>query len=103
DTFQLHVSGVPGSKPGLVLRGDNQVALPVGDGILCSVGNSQRSHVQITSAGSTDFVDWNGQGFSSVANVGTETNFQFWYRDPAGSCSGQGFNFSNGLSVLFGI
>ncbi|MFT7485534.1 MAG: plastocyanin, partial [Candidatus Paceibacteria bacterium] len=99
DSLQLHIVGVPGSKPGLILRGDNQIANPAGDGILCTAGGSQRSHVQITSSGATTYTDFNGAGFGSVANMGSPTNFQFWYRDPTNTCSGAGFNFSNGLSV----
>ncbi|MFT7485951.1 MAG: hypothetical protein ACI9F9_001803 [Candidatus Paceibacteria bacterium] len=99
DTLSLSIVGVPGSKPGLILRGDNQIASPAGDGILCTAGGSQRSHVQMTAGGATTFTDFNGSGFGSVANVGSATNFQFWYRDPAATCSGAGFNFTNGMSV----
>jgi len=99
DTVMLTIVGVPGNKPGLLLRGDNQVAIPVGDGILCTTGASMRSQVQMTSNGSTVFTDFNGAGFGSVANAGSATNFQFWYRDPANTCTGAGFNFSNGVSL----
>ena len=101
DTFQLDVVGVPGNKPGLVLRGNNQVALPAGDGILCTVGGSQRSHVQTTSAGSTTFTNFSGANFGAVSNVGAVTNFQFWYRDPQNACTGTGFNFTNGWAVTY--
>jgi hypothetical protein len=101
DTFALNISGVPGAKPGLVLRGNNQVAVPAGDGILCTTGGSQRSHVQTTVAGATTFTDFNGAPFGSVANAGVATQFQFWYRDPSNQCSGAGFNFSNGWSVTY--
>lgn len=102
DTLLFDVTGVPGMKPGLLLRGDNQVALPIADGVLCTVGNSQRSQIQFTSAaGGTVFSDFNGAPFGSVANSGASTNFQYWYRDPNNACSGQGFNFSNAYSVLY--
>ena len=102
DTFALSIAGIPGSKPGLVLRGDNQVSAPAGDGILCTSGSSQRSQVQMTSGGgTTSYADFKGAGFGSVANVGSATNFQFWYRDPANTCSGGGFNFSNGVTVTY--
>ena len=102
DTFQLNIVGVPGNKPGLVLRGNNQIAAPAGDGILCTSGGSQRSHVQVTSGGSTSYTNFSGSGFASVANgVGVPTNFQFWYRDPSNTCSGGGFNFTNAVSVTY--
>jgi hypothetical protein len=102
DTLQLTVAGAPLNKPGLLLRGNNQVANPVGDGIICTAGGSMRSHVQITTGGTSTFTDFNGSGFGSVANTGgVPTYFQFWYRDPANPCSGAGFNFSNGVGVTY--
>ena len=101
DTYQLDVDHAPGNKPGLLLRGDNQVAFLAGDGILCTSGQSQRSQVQVTSSGATTFTNFNGSGFGSVSTVGAATNFQFWYRDPLNTCSGGGFNFSNGWSVVY--
>ena len=100
-SFRIEVTGVPGAKAGLILRGDTQVANPVGDGILCVAGSSQRSQVQLTVAGETSFTDFKGAPFAAVANVGTPTNFQFWYRDPNNPCGQGGFNFSNGVSVVF--
>jgi hypothetical protein len=101
DTLQFQITGVPGAKPGLVLRGDNQVVAPAGDGILCTSGNSMRSHVQVTVAGQTTYTDFNGSGFGAISNLGTPTNFQFWYRDTTNPCSGAGFNFTNGVSVTY--
>lgn len=101
DSLRFEVTGVPGSKPGLLIRGDQQVASPVGDGILCTTGASQRSQVQLTVDGGTTFTDFNGQPFSAVSNIGAPTNFQFWYRDPLNTCSGAGFNLSNAWSVTY--
>lgn len=106
DNFQLDVTGVFGNKPGLILRGVNQLnggfGNPVGDGLLCVGGQTARSQVQVTSAGSTTFADFHGQPFSqSSYGVGVPTNYQFWYRDPGNSCSGNGFNFSNALAVVW--
>jgi hypothetical protein len=103
DTFQLDVAGVPGNKPGLILRGDNQVSIPAGFGVLCTAGNSLRSQVQVTVAGTTSFTQFNGAGFGSVANTGSATQFQFWYRDPAATCATAlpGFNFTNGWTVTW--
>ncbi len=101
DTLRFDVAGAPGAKPGLLLRGNNQIANPIGDGIICTAGMSQRSQVQVTAAGVTSFTDFNGAGFGSVANLGAPTNFQFWYRDPMATCSGSGFNFSNAWTVTY--
>ncbi len=107
DTLAFTISGVAGSKPGLLLRGDNQLngglGNPAGAGLICVGGGSQRSQVQVTDAGgNTTFSDWNGAGFGSIANAGVPTNFQFWYRDPVGSpCAGTDFNFSNAWTVTY--
>ncbi len=106
DSFRLVVSGVPGSKPGLILQGKNQLfnALGVrtGDGLLCVGGNSLRSQVQMTVAGATTFTDFQGSGFGASAyGLAIPTNYQFWYRDLQNSCSGAGFNFSNAWMVTW--
>lgn len=101
DTLQLQVDGVPGDKPGVILRGDTQVAMPAGAGILCASGNVQISQVQFTSAGSATFNNFNGSAFGSVANMGAPTQFQYWYRDPGSACTSSGFNYSNGYSVTY--
>ncbi len=103
DTFSLTASGVPGAKPGLVLRGANQLTgILAGDGLLCTGGSTARSQVQVTSGGSTVFTAFQGASFgASSYGAGVPTNYQFWYRDPvAGPCGG-GFNFSNGVSVVW--
>ena len=48
DTFQLQVGGVPGDKPGLILRGvpPGGFGPPVGDGLLCVGGPTARSQVR---------------------------------------------------------
>lgn len=107
DTLAFNIAGVNGQKPGLLLRGNSQVngglGNGVGDGLICAAGQSSRSQVQVTSAaGTTTFSDWNGAGLGSVANVGTATNYQYWYRDPnpSGPC-GFDFNFSNAWTVTY--
>ena len=106
DTLGFTVSGVPGSKPGLLLKGNNQVngglGNPVGDGLICTAGGSKRSHVQVTDgSGQTTFNDWSGAGIGTISNAGVPTNYQFWYRDNTNPCSGSGFNFSNAYSLIY--
>ena len=108
DTFGLQIDGVPGNKPGLVLRGKNQViggaGNPVGEGLLCTAGQSARSKVQITSAGSTTFTEFQaGVSFGAASyGAGVRANYQFWYRDTANTCNGGGFNFTNAWTVVWG-
>ncbi len=103
DSFSLSVSGVPGAKPGLVLRGANQTAgVLAGNGVLCTSGNTARSQVQITVGGSTVFTNFQGSGFgASSYGIGVPTNYQFWYRDPTGFPCGGTFNFTNGVSTVW--
>ena len=106
DTFQLQVLGVPGDKPGLILRGANPLGgglgVVVGDGLLCTSGQTARSQIQMTSAGSTVFADFHGNPFgASSYGAGTSANYQFWYRDPGNTCTNTGFNFSNAWTVTW--
>jgi len=101
DSLYLEVTGVPDGKPGILLRGDAQVANPMADGIRCAGGTILRSQVQMTTGGATLFSDFAGQPFGAVSSTGVLVNFQFIYRDPANNCSGQGFNYSNGWAVTY--
>jgi len=106
DSFRLIIEGVPGSKPGLVLRGSNfhsgGLGTAVGDGLLCTTTQTARSHIQITSAGSTIFTDFGGQPFGAESyGPNVNANYQFWYRDSTNTCSGSGFNFTNAWTVTW--
>ena len=108
DTLSLTIVGVNGAKPGLLIRGDNAAGggagVAIGAGLICAVGGSQRSAVQVTDAsGSTVYTTWDGvNGLGSVATIGVPTLYQFWYRDPMGSpCAGTDFNFTGGVSVTY--
>jgi|GEM_PF-2721065 len=106
DSFQLSVTGIPGAKAGLCVKGSNPLGggngNPVGDGLLCA-GPQLRSQVIISNSnGELTMNDWRGQPFSTfpnAANMGSTTYYQWWYRDPMNPCSGQGFNFTNAWSV----
>ena len=42
--------------------------------------------------------DWRGQPFGAFPGAsyyGAPSYYQWWYRDPQNSCTGQGFNFTN--------
>ena len=106
DEFELQVVGVPGTKPGLILRGAAQLngglGNPVGDGLLCTGSQTARSQVQVTSLGGTTFSDFRGAPFGmSSYGPGVQVNYQFWYRDSANTCSGSGFNLSNAWEVVW--
>jgi len=106
DSFHLQVSGIPGAKAGLCVKGSNQLGSgngnPVGDGLLCTAPQ-KRSQVLVSSgSGNRTMTNWRGQPFGTfpgAANLGAPTYYQWWYRDPANACTGNGFNFTNGWEV----
>ncbi len=106
DSFSLAVNGIPGARPGLCVKGSavlgGGLGDPVGDGLLCT-NPEQRSQVIVSDAGgSLVMLDWKGQPFGTypgIANAGSTTYHQWWYRDPDNTCSGQGFNFTNAWAV----
>ena len=99
----LSVEDCPGNTFGLFAFSPNQASTTVGDGLLCISNPLSRLNpvLQTSAAGSTQLAvdNQNLPGGSPTLAPGTTWNFQFWYRDPAGGPAG--FNFSDGLSVLF--
>ncbi len=106
DTFHLKVSGIPGARPGLCVKGsvllNGGLGNPVGDGIFCSPAQIRSQVILSDGNGNLIMDSWRGQDFGAypnAANVGGSTYYQWWYRDQTGSCTGSGFNFSNGWVV----
>ena len=55
-------------------------------------------------SGNVTMSDWRGVPFGQYPKAyscGVPARYQWWYRDPLNTCSGQGFNFSNGVSVTW--
>jgi len=100
---------MPANTFGLLFMGNQQVALPFGDGLRCVGGQLERFGPPQTSGASGEFSVGPGIAAISCAGGGAPTtcidagstwNFQAWYRDAQGPC-GSGFNLSGGVSVLF--
>ena len=108
DTFQLSVSGIPGAKAGLLVKGSFLIGggngNVVGDGLLC-LAPQMRSQVIVSDpSGTLTMSNWRGQPFGTFPNAadfGTPTYYQWWYRDPAPYCPSFGFNFTNGWAVTW--
>lgn len=110
DSFGLMISGLPGVKPGLCVKGSLQLGggngNPVGDGLLCAAPQIRSQVIVSDASGSLTMDNWRGQSFGTypaAANVGGPTYYQWWYRDATNPCSGSGFNFSNGWAVNWGL
>lgn len=109
DTFQLAIRGIPGAKAGLAIKGSTTLGGGggnlVGDGLLCTAPQLRSQVILSNGSGNVTMTDWRGQPFGAypgAANAaGTPTYYQWWYRDPAGTCSGQGFNFTNAWVVIW--
>jgi len=106
DTLQLQVTGIPGAKAGLCVKGSSLLAdgsgNVVGDGILCTTPQKRSQVIVSNASGKLMMTDWRGQPFGTfpgIANVGAPTHYQWWYRDPQSTCTGSGFNFTNAWTV----
>ncbi len=95
DSLVLEVTGGPANKPGLFFQGTSQVSLLVGDGLLCTQ-STLRYAVNPTDASGA--ASQSGLGVNATAGV--SLNYQYWFRDAQNPCGG-GFNFSNGLNVVW--
>lgn len=99
-TLQAH--NLPTSQFGIFFYGANQVAVPFGNGARC-VGGSLYRLTPISTGGSGEAqfaLDiTNPPAPLGQVDPGETWNFQFWYREK--SSAGGGYNFSDGLQVLF--
>ena len=105
NNFFLEVSNAVPNTVGMFAYSNQQGLLPVGNGFLCLSGSFFRlGPPTAASAGGTNsrrlnFTLGNPSGGAGQILGGSTWNFQYWYRDAA--AGGQGFNFSDGLSVMF--
>ncbi|MCA8979027.1 MAG: VCBS repeat-containing protein [Planctomycetes bacterium] len=99
----LRVLNAVPSQPGIFFYGAGRDATPFGAGTLCVAGPHYRLRPAqtLSPVGSASHViDFNSTPAGSGAGMitaGSTWNFQFWYRDPAGTA----FNLSNGLELTF--
>jgi hypothetical protein len=101
NSLTLISTGVVPNAFGLFFYGDAQQQKPMSNGFLCLAGNLYRlPALQTDPLGQASYaLDLaNLPSGGAIAN-GETWNFQFWYREkPA---MGGGYNFSDGLQVLF--
>ncbi|MAF65539.1 MAG: hypothetical protein CMJ84_07760 [Planctomycetes bacterium] len=104
DDLVVGVSAVPGGQPVLLFSGLNAVnggvGVSFGDGLRCVGGDIKRLGVRIADGSGRAFWGPNLAGAGGWER-GDVRRLQAWYRDPAGSPCGVGFNLSNGLEVRF--
>jgi hypothetical protein len=104
DTLVLRVAQSTPSQPGIFFQGDAAVAggagASFGDGLRCAGQNVRR--IQVVTADAAG----NASSTLSIAAGGAPLEgdvkrYQWWYRDPALSPCGGGFNLSNGLELIW--
>ena len=104
DALTFTGSNLIPSQPALLFAGANVVnggaGSSFGDGLRCAGGSVVRLGVVTPGAGGA--ATW-GPGLVSAGgfSAGQTRHFQGWYRDPAGSPCGTGFNLTQGVSVTF--
>lgn len=99
----LRVTAAVPNQPGIFFYGAGRDASPFGAGTLCVAGPVHRMRPALTLSvlgSASQVIDFGslpaGAGPGMIA-AGSTWNFQFWYRDPAGTA----FNLSNGLELTF--
>mgnify|MGYP000089842319 CR=1 FL=1 len=107
DKVVLKGSGMPDAGV-LYFQGTAQMAsgagVVFGDGLLCVSGTIRRLGVKFNSANASTLPASGDPALSvSGALSGAATvNYQLWYRDAIAHCTGDTFNLTNGLSIVWG-
>jgi len=98
----LAVQGLVPGQPGVYFQGSDAIdgghGSPFGDGLRCAGGEITRIEIATADEGgiSHTTVDVAAEGGVSA---GQTRRYQLWYRDPAGSPCGRGFNLTNGIEI----
>jgi len=101
----LHAGPCPAGQPGLFFYGSAQIDVPFGNGRRCAGGSVFRLNPPVlvaatgTASKALDLLSAPANAGAGQIDPGSQWNFQFWYRDPAGG--GAGFNLSDALNVIF--
>ncbi|MDP6537962.1 MAG: L-type lectin-domain containing protein [Planctomycetota bacterium] len=104
DDLGLTGAGLLPFQPALLFAGENAVnngdGVVFGDGLRCAGGTVKRLGVR-NGDGAGDAAWGPGLANQGGWQPGDTRRFQIWYRDPAGSPCGSGFNLSHGLEIPF--
>lgn len=103
DTLELGVTDVRSGSPALYFEGSAQTSTLFGDGVLCAGGALVRLKVRISPSTASAYPEPGEPRISvlSPVSAGTTRYYQAIYRDSGGPCGG-GFNYTNGLRVVWG-
>jgi hypothetical protein len=105
DTLMLSASRSTPLQPGLFFQGDQATGggsgLPFGDGLRCAGGAVVRLEVRQADAAG-DAQSARSLSLAGGVSAGDLVRYQWWYRDPALSVCGSGFNLSHGVQLTWG-
>ncbi|MDP6539964.1 MAG: hypothetical protein QF903_03465 [Planctomycetota bacterium] len=104
DKLRAYATGLLAGQPALLFSGEQAVnggsGVVFGDGLRCAGGNTVRLAVRF--ADGAGEADW-GPGLGGIGGWGAGDTriLQGWYRDPAASPCGSGFNLTNAVELTF--
>ena len=104
DDLELVTTGARSSQPGLYFSALNATnggqGFAFGDGLRCAGGGVVRLGT-VVSDPEGDSSSGTGIAAATGASAGDVRRFQFWFRDPGFACTGEQFNLTNGLEVVW--
>ncbi|MDP6540179.1 MAG: thrombospondin type 3 repeat-containing protein [Planctomycetota bacterium] len=104
DSLVLSVGNAIPQQPGLFFVGTSTLAggagVTFGDGLRCCGGNVLRLQVTFPDGAGSTASDLPIAAATGV-QAGDSRCYQYWYRNPAGSPCGSGFNLTNALEVVW--
>lgn len=104
DSVVLHGSQMP-NQPVLYFQGNAQLNQPFGDGVRCAGESVVRLATKQNVGGASSFPAAGDPSLPTAGNVepGQTRYYQAWYRDPSAFCTGDTFNLTNGVRIVWGI
>ncbi len=105
DTVELSASNLVSRSVALLLQSDGQnQGSFAGDGLYCLTGTPLRLAVRPAPTAAVSFPAPGSPPLSvlgAIPAAGAMRHYQVIYRDPASSCTGAGFNYTNGYSITW--
>ncbi len=99
DDLSFTITGARAHQTGMLIQGQQAIALPFKGGVLC-MGYETRRLEAFTLDGSGSATTTSSIVAEGAISVGRTRHYQAWFRDPGGSC-GTGSNFTQGLTVVW--